>query len=224
MFRIALVVAVATTLAACADSPAPFEPETTTAEQLKLKNPQSDAKGGIGNAQFSPAGTSCTFDGSGQLECDYQITGLGKEGYALVTLAGLVRTVWDCSAPAGEVLVSGVNGTRIAVSFDAFGDKSGNARGSMSATPFDLGSVIYCGVAQTGTRTIQIFGRTVIVPVFEQLQVTNVAFSLDSPAVPSEPEVSGNWALFAAVKTAKGAFLTYYGGSLSGGEVPVDGN
>ena len=203
--------------AACGEAPVPAAPELNVAA---AKAPA----GGVGNAKFDELNTRCTFNDidvttgeqSGLLNCSYKMTGLGKNGAALVTMVGLVKTTWDCVAPAsGEVVRSGRNEMRLALSFDVWGDQSGNAKGTMSAVPIDLTPILNCGVEQVGTEQRRIFGRLVTFPVFALTTVANVRYELDSVSTTDgEPTVTGQWALFAMVKTGKSSFLSFYGGAL----------
>jgi hypothetical protein len=127
-----LVLAIcAIALTACNGSQAtPTAPVVTT----DLTATTADAKGGNssggkGSPHFVAEFTSCNFDSTnGHMVCDYQVAGLGKNGHALITLAGVETLHFRCA-------IWNINLVDFFAKADIWGDRSGNYAGTIDASP-----------------------------------------------------------------------------------------
>ncbi len=191
---LAVTLAALAGLAACSESPTAVTAEPT-AEPTAAFAKGGPGGGGIGSPHFTMEGTSCSLDSTtGELSCDYQVSGLGKNGSALVTLTGVLDAHYDCATSGGTVIRSR-SSVRFVIDITAFADESGNATGTVSDGPN--------------------FGITRLECAF--LYPTNVVFNLNAMAKHGVPILPGEWSLGAASLTAKGpGRLFYYSGSLYG--------
>ncbi len=130
MKRLATVIAFAAlafVVASCADNTTPTAP-VVSENSLSSVSLESSKSGGKASPHFEDV-TKCMFyTETGHLACDYMVTGLGKYGHAVITLAGDEEVTYTCNT------TERTRG-RLYLQIDIWGDKSGNYKGHIDAPP-----------------------------------------------------------------------------------------
>jgi hypothetical protein len=164
-------------LAACGEAPTAVTAEPTAAFAKGGPN-----GGGSGSPDFTMEGTSCTLDSStGELSCEYLVSGLGMNGSAPLTLTGVLDAHFECY-DAGGNFVRQRSSVRFVIDITAFADESGIATGTGTDGP-DFGIT-----------------RLECAYIYPQ----NIVSNLNAMAKRGVPILPGEWSHGAASLTTKG--------------------